>query len=94
MLLLNGWLVSSPPVTLWTLWIALPVTPNACFFKNQSPPIPDILSQEGQDDMAHQVQHKLTSVFKPVKVQADTQKVALLKLQPKPTYLQHMVTSL
>lgn len=86
MLLLNGWLVSSPPVTLWTLWIALPVTPNACIFKNQSPPIPDILSQEGQDDMAHQIQHKLTAIFKPVKVQADIQKVALLKLQPK-TYL-------
>ena len=35
--------------------------------------------------MAHQIQHKVTAVFKPVKVQADTQKVALLKLQPKPT---------
>ena len=83
---LNEWLVSSPPVTLWTLWIASPVTPNACFLKNQSPPIPDILSQEGQDDMAHQTQHKLIAVSKPVKVQADTQKVAPLKLQSK-TYL-------
>lgn len=86
MLSLNGWLVSSPPVTLWTLWITSPITPNACFLKNQSRPIPDILSQEGQDDMAHQTQHKLIAVSKPVKVQADNQKVAPLKLQSK-TYL-------
>lgn len=36
--------------------------------------------------MAHQTQHKLIAVSKPVKVQADNQKAAPLKLQSK-TYL-------
>ena len=42
--LLNGWMASSPLVTLWTLWMTSPVTPNAHFKKNPSASIPDILS--------------------------------------------------
>lgn len=42
-LLLNGWMVLSPPVTLWTLWMASPGTPNA-HFKTSSPSIPNIAS--------------------------------------------------
>lgn len=83
--LLNGRMVSSPLVTLWTFWMASPVTPNAHLKKKiHQPPSQTYYHTEQQGNMAHETQLKLMLLlFRPVTAQVDTQQVATLKRQPQ-----------